>query len=117
MQKYGTIFLQFISYRGSQTKSMKVSQKIIRFCLFLFIFCLISACSQKKNTFTSRTFHNLAAHYNGLYWANISLDEGIFNLDKAHKDDYSKKGRCTIKSLYLIKIKDKGQAGIFIWQD
>ena len=90
MQKYGTIFLQFISYRGSQTKSMKVSQKIIRFCLFLFIFCLISACSQKKNTFTSRTFHNLAAHYNGLYWANISLDEGIFNLDKAHKDDYSK---------------------------
>jgi len=54
------------------------------------IYLLFSGCSQKKNTFTSRTFHNLAAHYNGLYWANVSLDEGIYNLDKAHKDNYDK---------------------------
>lgn len=63
--------------------------------LFCFVLCtsyfvLSPSCSQKKNTFTSRAFHNLAAHYNGLYWANVSLDEGIFNLDKAHKDDYAK---------------------------
>lgn len=51
---------------------------------------LSDSCSQKKNTFTSRTFHNLAAHYNGLYWANVSLDEGIYNLDRAHNDDYAK---------------------------
>jgi tetratricopeptide (TPR) repeat protein len=59
-------------------------------CLLPIAYLLLSGCSQKKNTFTSRTFHNLAAHYNGLYWANVSLDEGIFNLDKAHKDDYTK---------------------------
>jgi tetratricopeptide (TPR) repeat protein len=69
---------------------MRFFQKIASFSLFLFVFCLISACSQKKNTFTSRAFHNLSAHYNGLYWANVSLEEGIFNLEKAHKDDYSK---------------------------
>lgn len=48
------------------------------------------SCSQQKNTFTSRTYHNLTAHYNGLYWANVSLDEGIANIEKAHKDDYGK---------------------------
>jgi len=65
-------------------------RKIARFCLLLLACCTVFSCSQKKNTFTSRTFHNLSAHYNGLYWANVSLDEGVFNLDKAHKDDYSK---------------------------
>ncbi|MBI4930781.1 MAG: tetratricopeptide repeat protein [Bacteroidetes bacterium] len=59
-------------------------------CFLPSAICLLSSCSQKKNTFTSRTYHNLTAHYNGLYWANVSLDEGIFNLEKAHKDDYSK---------------------------
>jgi len=51
---------------------------------------LFSSCSQKKNTFSSRTYHNLTAHYNGLYWANVSLDEGVSNLERAHKDDYTK---------------------------
>lgn len=59
-------------------------------CLMVAGFWLFSGCSQKKNTFTSRTYHNLTAHYNGLYWANVSLDEGVSNLERAHKDDYSK---------------------------
>jgi hypothetical protein len=49
-----------------------------------------SSCSQKKNTFTSRNYHSLTAHYNGLYWANVSIQEGVDNLEKAHKDDYTK---------------------------
>lgn len=48
------------------------------------------SCSQQKNTFTSRTYHTLHARYNGLYWANVSLAEGIANIEKAHKDDYGK---------------------------
>ena len=67
--------------------------KKIQLLLVLLVagFCtLFSSCSQKKNTFTSRTFHNLSAHYNGLYWANVSLEEGIVNIEKAHVDDYSK---------------------------
>lgn len=70
---------------------MKSLQKIwLLFCFLPTVFCLLSSCSQKKNTFTSRQFHNLTAHYNGLYWANVSLDEGIYNTERAHKDDYSK---------------------------
>ncbi|MBI3503191.1 MAG: tetratricopeptide repeat protein, partial [Bacteroidetes bacterium] len=53
-------------------------------------FVLFSSCSQKKNTFTSRLFHSLTAHYNGLYWANVNMEEGIFNIERAHKDDYAK---------------------------
>lgn len=67
--------------------------KKIRLLLLLLMvgYCtLFTSCSQKKNTFTSRTFHNLSAHYNGLYWANVSLEEGIVNIEKAHVDDYSK---------------------------
>jgi len=69
---------------------MKFFQKIVVYCLLFIVYCLLFSCSQKKNTFTSRQFHNLSAHYNGLYWANVSLDEGIFNIERAHKDDYSK---------------------------
>lgn len=68
-------------------------------CVFLFF----SSCSQKKNTLTSRTYHSLTAHYNGLYWANVSLEEGIDNLARAHKDDYS-------KTLPLFKYADDAAA-------
>ena len=71
---------------------MKFALKIQRLiCILTTVFCLLlSSCSQKKNTFLSRNFHSLNAHYNGLYWANVNLDEGIYNLDRAHKDDYNK---------------------------
>lgn len=67
---------------------MKVFLKKI--LIFLSLSLLGWSCSQQKNTFTSRTYHNLTARYNGLYWANVSLDEGIANIEKAHKDDYGK---------------------------
>lgn len=51
---------------------------------------LLTGCSQKKNTFTSRTYHNLTSRYNGLYWANVNLEEAIQAIEKSHKDDYSK---------------------------
>jgi len=70
---------------------MKSFQKIrLLFWLLASGFWLLTSCSQKKKTFTSRQFHNLTAHYNGLYWANVSLNEGIFNTERSHKDDYSK---------------------------
>ena len=47
-------------------------------------------CSVKKNTFTARSYHNMTAHYNGYYWANEAIKEGVDKLDKAHVDDYSK---------------------------
>src|ERR1035437_2426538 len=66
--------------------------KNIRLLFLLFATCylLLTGCSQKKNTFTSRTFHNLTAHYNGLFWANVNLQEAIASIEKGHKDDYNK---------------------------
>ena len=70
---------------------MNFFRKIIAYCLLLIAYCLLlSSCSQKKNTFTSRTFHNLTAHYNGLFWANVNLQEAIASIEKGHKDDYNK---------------------------
>src|ERR1035437_1586651 len=66
--------------------------KKIRLLFLLLATCylLLAGCSQKKNTFTSRNFNSLAAHYNGLYWANVNLQEAIVNIEKAQKDDYNK---------------------------
>src|ERR1051326_1599532 len=69
--------------------------KLMKFFRIIFLFSIVcvlflASCSQKKNPFTSRTFHSLTAHYNGLYWANVALDEAIFNTERAHKDNYGK---------------------------
>jgi tetratricopeptide (TPR) repeat protein len=69
---------------------MKLFKKTNIFFLLASCFLLLAGCSQKKNTFTSRNFNSLAAHYNGLYWANVNLDEAKTNIEKAQKDDYSK---------------------------
>lgn len=49
-----------------------------------------SACSTKKNTWTRRAFHNVAAHYNGWWNGNESLKEGKRELDKKISDNYNK---------------------------
>ncbi|HTB31007.1 MAG TPA: tetratricopeptide repeat protein, partial [Bacteroidia bacterium] len=49
----------------------------------------ISACTTSKNTWLTRTFHNTCAHYNGYFWGKLAYDEGIDNLNKTHKDDYT----------------------------
>ncbi len=50
----------------------------------------LSSCSTKKNTLVNRTFHNLTSHYNGYFYANESIKEGVAILQKAHKDNYDK---------------------------
>src|ERR1700722_7328131 len=49
----------------------------------------ISSCTTQKNTWLTRTFHNTCAHYNGYFWGKLAFDEGMDNLNKTHKDDYS----------------------------
>ncbi len=56
--------------------------------LMIFAFVL-SSCSTKKNTFTRRVYHNLAAHYNGWWNGNESLKEGVYELDFKTRDNYA----------------------------
>lgn len=63
--------------------------KLSNILFFSIIVFLFSACSTKKNTFTSRTYHNLTAHYNAYFNGNESMKEGIRNLNATVEDDFT----------------------------
>ncbi len=58
-------------------------------CLLLLAGAGLNSCSNKKNTFTRRVYHNLTAHYNTWWNGNESLKEGIRDLDRNVKDNYT----------------------------
>ena len=51
---------------------------------------LMSACSTKKNTATTRNFHALTTRFNIGFNGSESYREGLENIDKANKDDYTR---------------------------
>ena len=65
-------------------------KKIISYCFFLVCFTVINSCTTKKNTVVTRTYHNLTSHYNGFYYAEESIKEGIEKIENAHKDDFTR---------------------------
>lgn len=48
------------------------------------------SCTQYKNAFVNRTYHNLTAHYNVYFYAHESLKEGISKIEQTNKDDYTR---------------------------
>lgn len=56
------------------------------FLVFLIIF---SGCSVKKNTGISRTYHNMTTKFNIYFNGSQSYNEGLENIAKMSKDDYS----------------------------
>lgn len=63
---------------------------LIRFGIFIAAFSFILvACSPKKNTFFSRAYNNLTAHYNAWWNGNESLKEGIADLERSSKDNFT----------------------------
>ena len=59
------------------------------FAILVLAFVVLVACSTRKNTFTRRVYHNLTAHYNAYWNGNESLKEGIVELSKGSKDNYT----------------------------
>ncbi|MFN6037150.1 MAG: tetratricopeptide repeat protein, partial [Bacteroidota bacterium] len=51
---------------------------------------LLNSCTNKKNTFVTRTFHNITSRYNGYYWATESIKDGVYKIEQGHKEDFSK---------------------------
>ncbi len=51
---------------------------------------LINSCSTKKNTFVSRAYHNLTAHYNAYFNGREAYKEGLRTLEKSQKDNFTK---------------------------
>jgi len=61
---------------------------ILKILLISLIFT-ITACTTKKNTRTTRSYHNLTARFNVYFNGNESLKSGLRKTEKNFKDDYS----------------------------
>jgi len=48
------------------------------------------SCSRSKDSFTSKLYHQTTSKYNGYFYAEESLKEGIATLEVQHKDDWKK---------------------------
>jgi len=57
--------------------------------LFVLLIMLISGCSTKKNTWMTRAYQSTNTRFNVYYNGYISYNEGLKNIQKANKDDYS----------------------------
>ncbi len=55
----------------------------------LIILILAYSCSTKKNTITSRMYHNLTGYYNVYYNGKEAFKKGMKTIDDSHKDNYS----------------------------
>ncbi len=57
--------------------------------LLFFVLVIVGACSTTKNTFVTRTYHNLNSRYNGFFYARLSISDAQDKIDKSYIDDYS----------------------------
>ncbi|MBN1251868.1 MAG: hypothetical protein JXA16_07015, partial [Bacteroidales bacterium] len=66
-------------------KPLKISKILIVVALLAF-----SACSTKKNTIVTRSYHNLTSRFNLYFNGKESLKSGIKKVEKTYVEDYSK---------------------------
>ena len=64
---------------------------------------LVSSCKNTKSGFISRNYHNLTARYNGLYNANLKIDDGAEKLADSQTDMYD-------RTLPVFKYADAAKA-------
>jgi tetratricopeptide (TPR) repeat protein len=50
---------------------------------------IFSACSTTKDKWINRQYNSIVAHYNAWWNGNEALKEGVKNLEKNHKDNYT----------------------------
>ena len=58
--------------------------------IFVTVLFFFAGCTVEKNTFMSRRYHNLTAHYNVLFNGRQSLKAGVVKINNSVEDDYSK---------------------------
>ncbi len=61
---------------------------ILSFTTIVFLL-LLTACTQYKDKFINRAYHNITAKFNVYFYANESLKEGVQTLEDQYKDDYT----------------------------
>ena len=68
---------------------MRHSIKSYHIALALFVVAVLAACSTTKNTFVTRTYHNLTSRYNGYFYAKESMKDAADKIEKTYEDDYT----------------------------
>ena len=58
--------------------------------LYIFLVWVFAGCSTEKNTWATRTFHNINSQYNVYFNANESLKKGILNIEERIEDDFTR---------------------------
>ncbi|MGZ4100171.1 MAG: type IX secretion system periplasmic lipoprotein PorW/SprE, partial [Bacteroidia bacterium] len=76
-----------------------------RYIYILGSLAILTSCSTKRNTVVSRAYHNLTARYNGYYYSNLNIDEGIYKINKNNKDNFDK-----ILPVFVYPAPDKAKA-------
>jgi len=66
-----------------------LKRNIIHIAYLLLAVVMINACSTKKNTWSTRSYHSLTTRYNIAFNGSESYKDGLENISKANKDDYS----------------------------
>ncbi|MFH2140890.1 MAG: tetratricopeptide repeat protein [Bacteroidota bacterium] len=56
---------------------------------FVSVLIVLASCSVQKNTATSRTYHNLTAHYNAFFNGKDAYKQGTKKVDKTIQDNFS----------------------------
>jgi hypothetical protein len=57
--------------------------------LAVVLFVFMGACSSERNTFTNRAFHNLTAHFNAFYLADVKIKEVENQVKSNYKEDFT----------------------------
>jgi tetratricopeptide (TPR) repeat protein len=58
--------------------------------LFFFLIWVFAGCSTEKNTWATRTFHNVNSHYNIYFNANESVKKGVLSIEDGVEDDFTR---------------------------
>ena len=84
---------------------MKMMRNISRLLFLLIALNTLAACSTKKNTWATRSFHQTKTKYNIHFNGAVSFQEGEDAIREANKDDYS-----TFLNLYPISNHEAAQS-------
>jgi len=67
-----------------------LSRRVLyKFLITLGLFLFLAGCSVEKNTGTTRFYHGLTARYNIYFNGYESFKEGVLNISKSYRDDFS----------------------------
>ena len=73
----------------------------------MLLICCLCACSTKKNTALTRSFHQMQTKYNIFHNGAISFAEGEQAIIEANQDDFS-----TILPLYPVSNHEAAKAAV-----